>query len=241
MSITRENFFWHKLHSLTGVIPIGFYMLQHITLNSFSLAGADKFNAVIAFFQGVPRHILTALEILLLGLPILFHGVYGLFITSRAEPNVDNPHYQWAENRMYTLQRWTGVALFLLLIAHVATTTINAKINGEQVIQFQAWHEKLTSYYYLPLFLYLVGVIAASYHLCYGLWNFCIRWGITISERSQLAMRRFAFGAFIVVTLIGWGALFGFLREPGASGGPAGETQVRAPASGQPNAPYVPL
>ncbi|MEJ5171677.1 MAG: hypothetical protein WHU10_11875, partial [Fimbriimonadales bacterium] len=84
MALNRENFLLHKLHSLTGIVPIGFYMLQHLTLNSFALAGPDKFNAVIAFFEGMPKHILLALEIGVILLPILFHGVYGLFITQRA-------------------------------------------------------------------------------------------------------------------------------------------------------------
>lgn len=227
MAFGRENYFWHKLHSLTGVIPIGFYMLQHLTLNSFSLAGPSKFNSVIGFFESVPKHLLLALEIGLLGLPILFHGIYGLFITSRADLEVAKGAYPWRENRMFWLQRWTGVALFLLLILHVATTTINAKINGPQVIQWQAWHDKLTSYGYVVLIVYMIGIVAAAYHLCYGLWNFCIRWGITVSGHSQRAMQKFSAAAFVAVTLLGWAALFGFLKQPSAGSDSNEPVQVR--------------
>lgn len=227
MAFGRENFFWHKLHSLTGVIPIGFYMIQHLTLNSFSLGGPSKFNSVIGFFESVPKHLLLALEIGLLGLPILFHGIYGLFITSRADLDVAKGAYPWRENKMFWLQRWTGVALFLLLILHVATTTINAKINGPQVIQWQAWHDKLTANGYIVLIVYMVGVLAASYHLCYGLWNFCIRWGITVSARSQRAVQRFSAVAFVAVTVLGWLALFGFLQSPSQSPNEAETVQVR--------------
>ena len=41
LALNRENYFWHKVHSLTGVIPVGYYMVQHLVLNSFSLAGAS--------------------------------------------------------------------------------------------------------------------------------------------------------------------------------------------------------
>jgi len=64
----------------------------------------------------------------------------------------------------------------------------------------------------------MLGVLAASYHLGYGIWNFCIRWGITISERAQLRIQKFSLAFFIVITLLGWAALAGFLmNKPGES------------------------
>ena len=236
MSLTRENYFWHKLHSLSGIIPIGFYMLQHLTLNSFSLAGPEKFNSVIGFFGGIPKHLLLVLEIGLLGIPILFHSIYGLFITSRGLPNLSDKAYRWRENWMYTLQRITGVALFFLLIAHVLTTTVLSKVKGESFIQYDAWHHNLTSYAYIPLFLYLIGIVMASYHLSYGVWNFCIRWGITISDKSQRAVQKFSAVMFVAVTLLGWAAIIGFLRPPSAPSGEPVEvnngTAVSLPVDG---------
>lgn len=231
MAIARENYFWHKLHSLTGVIPTGFYMLQHLTLNSFSLAGPEKFNGVIGFFASIPSHILLVLEIGLLGIPILFHAIYGLFIVNRGEQNYFTTKYKWSQNRMYSLQRWSGILLFFLLIAHVFTTTVNAKINGHQVIEYAAWHAKLTSNGYIVLIIYMIGVLAASYHLAYGIWNFCIRWGITISEKAQNGVQKFSAAFFVVVTLLGWGALFGFVK---GAPEPERDLQARAIGLGQP-------
>lgn len=231
MALNRENFLLHKLHSLTGIVPVGFYMVQHLTLNSFALAGPDKFNAVIAFFEGVPKHILLALELGVILIPILFHGIYGLFITQRAEVNVYQKKYRYAENWMYFLQRATGVALFFLIILHVSTTTVAAKYLGRGIehIQYAGMQRMLTDNGYLGLILYAVGVLLASYHLCYGLWNFCIRWGITVSEASQVSMRRISFAAFLVVTALGWAALAGFLiHKPGAATEPI---QASAPAA----------
>ncbi len=208
----KENNFWHRLHSLTGIIPIGFYLVQHLTLNSFAIAGESSFNGVIDFFERLPFHVMLVLQIVVLAIPILFHSIYGLFITSRAEMNYGGA-YKGSENLMFNTQRWTGVVLFIGIIVHVAITSINAKVNGIQVIQYAAWHEKLTSYYYLPLVLYMLFVAAACYHLSYGIWNFCIRWGITISDQAQAGMKKFAAGAFVLLTLLGWLALFGFLMH----------------------------
>lgn len=212
LALNRENFFWHKVHSLTGIIPVGFYMLQHLSLNSFSLAGPDHFNGVIAFFGSMPWYVLLTLEIGLIWAPLLFHGVYGLFITNRAQINYFGS-YRWSQNRMYTLQRYTGVFLFLFLTFHVFTTTVNKYIHGDdKLIMYNQWHANLTampSGFFLTL-LYVLGIAAASYHLSYGVWNFCIRWGITVSEQAQLKVQRFSFVMFVLVTLLGWAALAGF-------------------------------
>lgn len=215
VALTRENFFWHKVHSLTGIVPVGFYMLQHLVLNSFSWAGADYFNGVVHFFASLPVHFLLALEILLIWLPLLFHAVYGLFIIGRGTTfNYFASKYKWSQNRMYMLQRVTGIIAFLFLVYHVLSTTVAAKMRGEEVIQFNSWQSHLTSTGYLFLAVYLIGVAACSYHLAYGVWNFCIRWGITVGEAAQIRVQKFAAWMFIVVTLLGWMALGGFLKNP---------------------------
>ena len=83
VNVSRENFVLHKLHSLTGVVPVGYYLVQHLVLNTFSLAGPGKFNSVIDFFESMPKFLLPLIEAGLIWLPLLFHSVYGLFITDR--------------------------------------------------------------------------------------------------------------------------------------------------------------
>lgn len=219
VSVARENYFWHKLHSLTGVVPVGYYLVQHLALNSFSLAGADKFNGVIAFFHAMPLHVLLAITILFVWAPVLFHAVYGLFIASRAMPNLSQSAYKFRENRYYTFQRISGVVIFFFLCYHVTATSIASKVTGDKtIIQYDGWADKLSAPVFgIPYFLlavYVIGVTASSYHLAYGLWSFCIRWGITISEQAQNTLWKFAKGAFVVVTLLGYMALAGFFYSP---------------------------
>ncbi len=211
-AITKESYFWHKVHSLTGIFPVGYYLVQHLTLNTFTLAGPDKFNGVIEFFEGLPTHVLYALLITMVWGPLLFHAIYGLFISSRAMPNLSNAAYKFRENRMYTFQRWSGIFVFFFLAYHTATTSIASKVTGNhEIIRYAAWQEKLTSNGYIFLIIYMLGVAASTYHFSYGIWNFCIRWGITVSEKSQIRMQKVATGAFVGLTLLGWAALGGFL------------------------------
>jgi succinate dehydrogenase / fumarate reductase, cytochrome b subunit len=219
----RENFFWHKVHSITGIIPVGFYMVQHLTLNSFSLGGAAKFDGVIHFFEGIPLHLLLALEIFAIWIPLAFHAVYGLFISSRGQGNYFNTKYKWSQNRMYSLQRWSGILLFFFLIYHVSATTGYKYVTGDlDRILYSGWRETLTSFYGLFLIVYGLGVLSASYHLAYGIWNFCIRWGITISERAQIRIQKFSAVFFVAITLLGWMALAGFLIERPVTSAPGG-------------------
>ncbi len=214
MSIGRESYFLHKLHSLTGIIPVGYYLVQHLTLNTFTLAGPEYFNSVIHFFESMPPHFLYTLKAVAIWIPLIFHAVYGLFISSRALPNITMKAFRYRENWMYTMQRVTGFMAFAFLIYHMYTTSVTGALYGAHYIQYAAWQEKLTSYNYAFLILYMFGVITCTYHFSYGIWNFCIRWGLTISEKSQLTMQKFSFFCFIILTLMGWAALAGFLIHP---------------------------
>ena len=209
---TRENYVWHRVHSITGVMPVGYYMVQHLALNTFSIAGPDKFNGVIEFFEGMPKHFLLALEVGMIWLPLLFHAVYGLFIISRAENNYFTTKYKWSQNRMFFLQRLSGVAVFFFLIYHVLATTVQKYVTGSaEVIKYAAMSER----FHNPLILaiYVVGILGASYHLGYGLWNFCIRWGITVKEDAQIRIQKISAVIFVALTLMGWAAIAGFFMH----------------------------
>jgi len=211
----KESYFWHKVHSLTGIIPVGFYMVQHLTLNSFALAGPTKFNAVIGFFEGMPKHFLFGLKYGLIWIPLFFHAIYGLFIVNRMSPYTAPAAKKYRENSYYLWQRWSGIFIFLFLVYHMATTSVANSISGaETTIHYQNWAAKLSALNYGVLVFYILGVAASAYHLSYGIWNFCIRWGITISEAAQLRVARFARVFCIAVTLIGWAALAGFFYSP---------------------------
>lgn len=61
----------------------------------------------------------------------------------------------------------------------------------------------------LMIFLYTVLVLAAVYHAFNGLWTFCITWGITLTARSQMNLRRFAVLLMILIGALGLAAVWG--------------------------------
>lgn len=197
-------------------------------LNSFSLGGPEKYNSVAGFFYGLPVHILLGIETVMVWIPLAFHMVYGLFITARAQNNYFGGRYKWSHNRMYAFQRISGIFLMVFLIFHFCTTTLQVKLRGDNpaVVDYYAMQAQFSAFYYLILVFYVLGVGAASYHLSYGVWNFCIRWGIAVSEAAQARIQRFSFVLFCALTLLGWVSLLGFMKHR-----PASSMQVSAPSA----------
>ncbi|MBX3097864.1 MAG: hypothetical protein KF812_13505, partial [Fimbriimonadaceae bacterium] len=227
LSLFRESYFWHKLHSLTGIIPVGFYLVQHLTLNSFSLAGPQYFNGVIHFFESIPQHLFWVLKYGVIWGSFLFHALYGIFIVSRGESNYVGSVRKYRENTYYLMQRITGLIAFAFLCYHMTTTSVAGSIYGQESTNYyHNWAGHLSAPVLgIPYFIfvvYVIGILASTYHLAYGIWNFCIRWGITVSEKSQRGMAKFSLAAFFALSVLGVVALLGFFRheDPNHSSGP---------------------
>jgi succinate dehydrogenase / fumarate reductase cytochrome b subunit len=58
--------------------------------------------------------------------------------------------------------------------------------------------------------LYVLGVVAAAYHLCNGVYTFLITWGITIGPKSQRISSFITNAAFVAVSALGIVAVFAF-------------------------------
>src|SRR6266436_6343018 len=119
----RRHFYLRRLHSVSGVVPIGFYMLAHVYLaNASILAGPKAFNWIAETLESTPWFLLLFIEIVLLWLPIGFHGIYGLLIVREAEHNFTT--YSYPRNVSYSLQRISGVLAFFFIAFHMYTTRV---------------------------------------------------------------------------------------------------------------------
>ena len=186
----RDSFVLHKLMSLTGIFPIGFFMIQHLIANSYSLRGRTEFNTVVAVFGYLP--FVAILEWAIVFIPIIFHAIYGLFIVAEMQgPGGNTNHYNYGRNWLYVLQRWTGVIALAYIAYHTIDTWGVKKLfelqqnheAGFRAISYDAMMWRFGSLGYTLL--YIIGISAASFHLGNGLFNFCIRWGLTIGAAAQ--------------------------------------------------------
>lgn len=194
----EERHFWlRRLHSLSGVVPVGGFLAFHLYENYYATRGAEAYNAMTRQLQETPFAL--ALEIAVIGVPLFFHGIYGLFITGTSRPNVlGNPYVR---NWMYLLQRITGVILFAFVIFHLWTTRFVNLRDHESVDLFRLMQSSVEN----PLIyaFYLAGIVAATFHLANGIWSFSIVWGLTVGPRAQRRMMWVSAAVFLVLSFIG--------------------------------------
>ena len=195
IAVSRQSYVLDKLQSLSGVVPIGAYLADHFWSNSFALVSVEKYNNISTELQTVPWRI--GIEVLVLWLPIAFHGFYGLYIWWKGKSNVLG--HPWMANWLYVLQRWSGIVAFVFIGWHLWTE----RFQGHGMTTYADVAQSMANPLYVAA--YIIGVTACSFHLGNGLWNFACKWGIAVSARSQRAAGWF--GALVGASLTAVGIL----------------------------------
>ena len=109
------SFVLRRLHSLSGIVPIGAFLIEHFISNSEATKGVQAYNDQVKFLTNLP--FVHVLEWVFIFLPLLYHGIYGLYIWYKGDSNVGE--YPWTGNWLYTSQRWTGIIAFIYIAYHV--------------------------------------------------------------------------------------------------------------------------
>lgn len=196
--MAKNSYYWRKLHSLLGVIPLGGFILLHSVANFQSFErGPEGFAKGVLFINSLP--LLPILEICGIYLPILFHGIYGLYMAYQSKLN--SRQYSYERNWAFTLQRITGVLTFIFVFWHfyqVRFQVYMGNINHDDL--GSTMHHIVSN----PTFfiLYVIGVLSAVFHFSNGLWAFLISWGITISPRAQKVSSYCCIGIFILISTL---------------------------------------
>ncbi|MBO2536021.1 MULTISPECIES: succinate dehydrogenase cytochrome b558 subunit [Rummeliibacillus] len=202
MSKDRE-FYWRRLHSLLGIIPVGLFVTQHLLINFQATHGAEAFNTASGFMGNLP--FLWFLEWFVIYIPLMFHAFYGVYIAFTAAPN--NQRFGTFRNWMFLLQRITGVILVIFIAWHIFQTRIQKALGTEVDYDMMA---NILSNPVMVAF-YALGIISATFHLANGIWSFLVSWGITQSPKSQKIATYITLIFFVVLSVIGVGALLAFI------------------------------
>ena len=226
------SFWLRRLHSLTGIVPVGAFLFEHILIsNSTAISGPDAYARQVSFLANLP--LVPLLEFFGIWLPIAFHALYGFYIWYRGEGNAGE--YPWTGNWMYTAQRWTGGIAFLYILWH----TYTMRFSGIDLHAYpNASFGKVQQEVLQPaLFVfYVIGLIAASWHFAYGIWLFSAKWGIVSGEKARKRFLILCIGFFFLLSGVGLASLSTFrsrplqlLPEPGTAASAA------SPSHGQPS------
>ncbi len=215
-----STFVFRKLHQLTGIVPLGVFLLEHFYTNSKAMTGPADFNKAVADLQSIPYIIF--IEIGFIFIPLIYHAVYGLFITWEARPN--NLAYPYPRNWFYTIQRVTGVILFFFIFFHVLNFRFGMipGLNERSVAHYPMEAFAIVSREFaMPAIfvVYLIGITSTVWHLANGLWLFAVDWGIVIGERAQRYTGYACIAIGLLLLAVGINAQVAFIREGGLLGG----------------------
>lgn len=121
-----KEFIWRRLHSLMGLWLV-LFLMEHLLVNSQAALWIGEngkgFVELVNSIHNLPY--LQVIEVLLLGIPILIHMIWGVkyLMTSKANSSRSDgskpalPEY--GRNHAYTWQRITSWILLIGLIGHV--------------------------------------------------------------------------------------------------------------------------
>jgi len=203
------SFLLRRLHSLSGVVPIGAFLLEHFISNAEAFKGPIAYARQVAFLNSLPGVFL--LELFFIWIPILYHGLYGLYIWYQGDTNV--VEYPWSGNWLYTSQRWTGIIAFAYIVQHTYHLRFTGTVLGVRPDQAFA---KVQHEFQNPWMIafYVIGIIAASWHFSYGLWLFAAKWGITIGEKARHRFGYVCIALALSLILLGGLSMSSFFRTP---------------------------
>jgi succinate dehydrogenase / fumarate reductase, cytochrome b subunit len=204
------SFFLRRLHSLTGIIPVGAFLFEHILIsNATAISGPEAYARQVNFLANLP--LVFFLELFGIWLPIAFHAFYGFYIWYRGDGNVTE--YPWSGNWMYTAQRWTGGIAFLYILWHTWTMRFTGvDLHASPAASFGKVQAEV---FQTPLFLfYVIGLIAASWHFAYGIWLFCAKWGVVSGEEARKRFLVICICFFFLLSGVGLASLATFRSRP---------------------------
>ncbi|HXW93374.1 MAG TPA: succinate dehydrogenase [Terriglobales bacterium] len=216
------SFLLRRLHSLSGIVPVGLFLIEHFISNAFATRGPSAYAKQVELLSSFP--FVLGLELFGIWLPILYHALYGFYIWYRGEGNLGN--YPWTGNWMYTSQRWTGAVAFFYMLWH----TWHLRFTGVHLLVHpDAAFGKVQGEFQNPwaVGFYALGILCASWHFSYGLWLFAAKWGIVTGD---VARRRFGYVAVaigLVFVVVGAATMVSFLTTPSELLGPAGSSYAR--------------
>lgn len=203
------SFLLRRLHSLSGIIPIGAFLVEHFVSNAFATRGPSAYAKQVELLSGFPFVVL--LELFGIWLPILYHALYGFYIWFRGESNVSD--YPWAGNWMFSAQRWTGAIAFFYMVYH----TWHLRFTGVHILAHpESAFPKVQMEFQNPWIVafYAIGIVAASWHFAYGLWLFAAKWGITTGDNGRRKWGYVCFAIGVLFVAVGAVTMYSFLRTP---------------------------
>ena len=213
-----------RLFSLSGVVPLGFFLLAHTWANVSALRGQEAYVHTIEALLHVP--LLVVLEIALVLVPLAYHAGYGLWLM---RGGVGEPRAYG--RRLAITDRGAALVALAFIVWHVYELRVGAWRGGLAPEAFYAtlvWHLSSTWHGFpVRAVLYLFGVTATVFHFAAGAYAYGVTSGLLATKQQK---RRAAWGALALGSLL-------FVASSATVISIATGMELGAPTSSEPCAP----
>ena len=157
-----------------------------------------------------------------------------MWIAFRGRVNVNV--YPWASNWAYVWQRITGLIAFAYIIQHVWRQRFaGVQLPEHPGAAFAKVQHELSNPWMLAI--YVIAMIATTWHFAYGIWLFAAKWGITPGDRARKRSGYVCGAVGVALCAMGLISIYAVVyKYPNA---PADVMQANPPGIGVPAQPQI--
>jgi succinate dehydrogenase/fumarate reductase cytochrome b subunit (b558 family) len=163
-----------RLFSLTGVIPLGAFLVVHVVVNARIVRGEQAFVQSADALARIPA--LPLIEVLFVLLPLVIHAAIGLWLVASRQPLAEPSPYP---PNVAAAMRVTGLVALAFLAMHLPELRfrglVHSPTGGELATRLAA--DLSSTWHGLPWrgAAYLVASGCIVFHFAAGLWGFFAR------------------------------------------------------------------
>ena len=209
----KHYFLVRRLHSLSGLVPVGVFLCVHLSANATVLVGADEFQRSVDRIHSLGP-LLVPVEIVGIFIPLLFHAAAGL--SDHLHQQIQCPAVSLRQQCPLHGSADDGRdCIRVHSVSRLADALVRDRRGRGQFAAHDAsgapgssgdhGRRAQSAWWIAPA--YAVGVASCVYHLANGVWTSLITWGITIRPRSQQVAGYFCAAFGFILLLVGLGAL----------------------------------
>jgi succinate dehydrogenase / fumarate reductase cytochrome b subunit len=201
---------YRRIHSLAGLIFAGF-LVVHLGVAATAVSPA-RFQASATVLQTLADRF-PALELIGVGIPLLIVLALGIHLLVEAGLSPARKRCKRGGRIRYFLQRISAAVILAFVAFHLATLSrwgihggsydpsrpfisVAAALRGNAAVEA----------------LYLLAIVAVSYHLANGLWTGAIAWGALESDGAKRKWEAICAAFGVVLCSTGIVALYAFLH-----------------------------
>lgn len=200
------SFYRARIASLLAIAPLGIWTTLHLWDNLSAFAGARAWEQSVTGARHPLNQVLLAVVVLL---PLVLHTLWGIGRLASFRPN--NRRYGNYDNLKYLLQRLSAVGLLGFIGAHLWLAWAQPRFVEGRPEPFADISNEM-AHHTPTLVVYILGVLAVSYHLANGIQTFAMGQGLVASAGALKRLEWVVYLVFVLLLAMGWGSVFALWR-----------------------------